>query len=146
VYRKGFNYYTSHVSDPLPAEVGLAVLRVIAEERLVERARTVGAYLRGRLEELQQRYEAIGDVRGEGLLLGVELVRDRESRKPNHELGKLTTQACFDKGLSMNIRRRPERGSVWRIAPPLTVSTDEIDRAVTILDEALRESLDAMAA
>ena len=52
---------------------------------------------------------------------------------------------CFDMGLSMNIRRRPERGSVWRIAPPLTVSTDEIDRAVAILDQALRESLDEMA-
>ena len=91
VHRKGFNFYTSHVSDPLPAEVGLAVLRVIAEEHLIERARTVGGYLRQRLEELQQRYEAIGDVRGEGLLLGVELVQDRESRKPHHELGRLTT-------------------------------------------------------
>lgn len=146
VYRKGFNYYTSHVSDPLGAEVGLAVLKVIAEEELVARARTVGAYLRARLEELQQRYEPIGDVRGEGLLLGVELVTDRESRAPNHALGGLTTQKCYELGLSMNIRRRKERGSVWRIAPPLTVSTDEIDRAVTILDQALRESLDALAA
>ncbi|MBU6498413.1 MAG: aspartate aminotransferase family protein [Rhodospirillales bacterium] len=145
-HRRGFNFYTSHVSDPLAAEVGLAVLRAIATEQLVERAQTIGRYLRGRLEELQQRYEAIGDVRGEGLLLGVELVRDRESRQPNHELGGRTTKKCFDMGLSMNIRRRPERGSVWRIAPPLTVSTQEIDRAVTILDQALRESLDDMAA
>jgi 2,2-dialkylglycine decarboxylase (pyruvate) len=145
VHEKGFNFYTSHVSDPLPAEVGLAVLRVITEEHLIERARAVGAYLRRRLEELQQRYEAIGDVRGEGLLLGVELVQDRESRKPDHALGARTTKKCFEMGLSMNIRRRPERGSVWRIAPPLTVSTDEIDRAVQILDQALRESLDEMA-
>src|SRR5215469_17659828 len=145
VYDKHFNFYTSHVSDPLGAEVGLAVLRVIAEEQLVERARTMGAYLRGRLEELQQRYEAIGDVRGEGLLLGVELVEDRHTRKPHHALGARTTQRCFELGLSMNIRRRPERGSVWRIAPPLTVSTAEIDRAVGILDQALRESLDALA-
>ncbi len=144
-YRKGFNFYTSHVSDPLPAEVGLAVLRVIAAEHLIERAQSIGAYLRRGLEELQQRHEAIGDVRGVGLLLGVELVRDRSSRAPNHVLGRLTTQRCFEMGLSMNIRRRPERGSVWRIAPPLTVSTDEIDRALTILDQALRESLDEMA-
>jgi 2,2-dialkylglycine decarboxylase (pyruvate) len=145
IHRKGFNFYTSHVSDPLPAEVGLAVLRVIAEEHLVERAQTVGAYLRERLEGLQQRYEAIGDVRGEGLLLGVELVQDRESRLPNHDLGARTTEKCFAMGLSMNIRRRPERGSVWRIAPPLTVSTDEIDRAIDILDMALRESLNEVA-
>jgi 2,2-dialkylglycine decarboxylase (pyruvate) len=145
-YRKGFNFYTSHVSDPLPAEVGLAVLRVIEEERLIERARTMGAYLRGRLEELQQRHEVVGDVRGEGLLLGVELVQDRRSRMPHHALGARTTLKCYELGLSMNLRRRPERGSAWRIAPPLTVSTDEIDRATEILDRALRDSLDEIAA
>ena len=145
VHRKGFTYYTSHVSDPLLGEVGLAVLRVLKQEQLVERARTVGSYLRGRMLDLQQRYEAMGDVRGEGLLLGVELVKDRESRTPHHELGALTTRKCFEKGLSMNIRRRPERGSVWRIAPPLTVSHDEIDRAAAILEDALRESLDELA-
>ena len=60
-------------------------------------------------------------MRGMGLLRGIELVRDRETREPHHELGALTTQRCLELGLSMNIRRRPERGSVWRIAPPLTV-------------------------
>jgi 2,2-dialkylglycine decarboxylase (pyruvate) len=144
VHEKGFTFYTSHVSDPLPATVGLAVLATIRKENLIDRARTTGAYLRGRLMELQQRYEAIGDVRGEGLLLGVELVKDRDSREPFHELGALTTQKCFELGLSMNIRRRPERGSVWRIAPPLTVSHAEIDRAIDMLDRALRASLDEL--
>ncbi len=142
VHAKHYAYYTSHVSDPLLGEVGLAVLRVLAEEGLVERARTMGAYLREALGSLQQRYEAIGDVRGEGLLMGVELVEDRETRRPAHRLGALTTKRCFELGLSMNIRRRPERGSVWRIAPPLTVTHEEIDRGITILDQALRESLD----
>ena len=145
VHEKGFTFYTSHVSDPLPATVGLAVLETIRKEHLIERARTTGAYLRGRLQDLQARYEAIGDVRGEGMLLGVELVKDRESRQPFHELGAMTTKRCFELGLSMNIRRRPERGSVWRIAPPLTASHAEIDRGVDILDRALRESLDELA-
>ena len=145
-HERGFSYYTSHVSDPLPAAVGLAVLQVIEREDLIARARTMGAYLRGRLEELQQRHEAIGDVRGLGLLLGVELVKDRATREPHHTLGAMTTQRCFELGLSMNIRRRPERGSVWRIAPPLTVTEAEIDRGVAILDQALRESLDRLAA
>lgn len=142
VHEKHYAYYTSHVSDPLLAEAALAVLRVITEEGLVERARTMGAYLREGLAGLQQRYEAIGDLRGEGLLMGVELVEDRESKAPAHRLGALTTKRCFELGLSMNIRRRPERGSVWRIAPPLTVSHAEIDRGIAILDQALRESLD----
>ena len=145
IHAKHFTYYTSHVSDPLTAEVGLAVLRVIAEEHLVARANTMGSYLRGRFEELQQKYEQIGDIRGLGLLLGVELVKDRNSRAAAHELGALTTRKCFEYGLSMNIRRRPERGSVWRIAPPLTVSTDEVDRAIAILDRSLKESLDELA-
>jgi 2,2-dialkylglycine decarboxylase (pyruvate) len=145
LHDRHFTYYTSHVSDPLGAEVGLAVLKVIAEEHLIERAREMGGYLRSRLEGLQQRYEVIGDVRGLGLLLGVELVRDRALRAPAHALGALTTQKCFEHGLSMNIRRRPERGSVWRIAPPLTVSTDEIDRAIDILEKSLREALDEVA-
>jgi 2,2-dialkylglycine decarboxylase (pyruvate) len=146
LFQRHFAYYTSHVSDPLTAEVGLAVLRVIAEEGLVARAQTMGDYLQARMRELQQRYEVIGDVRGLGLLVGVELVTDRQSRQPAHALGAVTTRKCFEKGLSMNIRRRPERGSVWRIAPPLTVSYEEIDRAIEILDASLRESLDEVAA
>lgn len=145
VHEKGFTFYTSHVSDPLPATVGLAVVETLQREQLLERARRQGDYLRRGLLELQQRHEAIGDVRGLGLLLGVELVQDRATREPYHALGALTTQRCFELGLSMNIRRRPERGSVWRIAPPLTVSNDEIDRAVSILDQALTESLDQIA-
>lgn len=145
VHEKGFTFYTSHVSDPLPATVGLAVLETLQREQLLERARRQGDYLRRGLLELQQRHEAIGDVRGLGLLLGVELVQDRDTREPYHALGALTTQRCFELGLSMNIRRRPERGSVWRIAPPLTVSNDEIDRAIAILDQALTESLDQIA-
>jgi 2,2-dialkylglycine decarboxylase (pyruvate) len=145
LHQKHFTFYTSHVSDPLTAEVGLAVLKVIKEENLIARANEMGGYLRRRFEELQQRYEVIGDIRGAGLLLGVELVTDRASRSPAHELGAMTTRKCFENGLSMNIRRRPERGSVWRIAPPLTVSTDEIDRAVDILDKALRDSLNETA-
>lgn len=145
LHEKGFYYYTSHVNDPMPAAVGLAVLDTLEKENLLERAVEMGAYMMGRFEELQQRYECIGDLRGQGLLLGVELVMDRESREPHHKLGAMTTERCFAKGLSMNIRRRPERGSVWRIAPPLTVSTDEIDRAVDILDTSLKESLDELA-
>ncbi len=145
IYDKHFAFYTSHVSDPLLAEVGLAVLKVITEEGLVARANEMGDYLRDRLRALQQRYEVVGDVRGLGLLTGVELVTDRASRNPAHQLGAITTRKCLEKGLSMNIRRRLERGSVWRIAPPLTVSTAEIDQAVDILESSLREGLDEMA-
>jgi len=143
-HEKGFSYYTSHVSDPLPALAGLAVLETIEKENLIERASEMGGYLRANLESLQQKYEAIGEIRGEGLLLGIDLVKDRESREPHLELGDVTTKRCMELGLSMNIKRRPERGAVWRIAPPLTVSRQELDKGVEILDQALRESLDEL--
>src|SRR6476646_4191170 len=130
---RGFAFYTSHVSDPLPATVGLAVLQTIEQERLLMRSREMGDYLVARLRELQARHAEIGDGRG------IELVKDRESREPHHELGALTTARCLELGLSMNIRRRPERGSVWRIAPPLTVKREDIDLAMTIFDQALTE-------
>lgn len=144
-HSKGFSYYTSHISDPLPAAAGLAVLETIEKEELLERAIGMGAHLRANLESLQQKYEAIGEIRGKGLLFGVELVKDRESRTPHLELGDVTTRRCMELGLSMNIKRRPERGAVWRIAPPLTISKDELDRGCEILDRALREGLDAVA-
>ena len=141
-HQRGFAFYTSHVSDPLPSTVGLAVLETVEKEKLLERAREMGDYLAKSLRDLQSRHEEIGDVRGLGLLRGVELVKDRETREPHHELGALTTARCLELGLSMNIRRRPERGSVWRIAPPLTVRREEIDLAMTIFDQALREMKD----
>ncbi len=144
-HEAGFTFYTSHVADPLPALAGIAVLQTIESENLIEAAVEKGARLRDGLETLQQKYDCIGDVRGQGLLLGVELVEDRESRKPNHRLGAITTDECFQRGLSMNIRRRPERGAVWRIAPPLTVTDAEIDRALDILDGALAAGLDRLA-
>jgi 2,2-dialkylglycine decarboxylase (pyruvate) len=144
-HRRGFAFYTSHVSDPLPSCVGLAVLETIEQEQLLKRSQDMGAYLALRLKELQSRHEEIGDLRGMGLLMGIELVKDRETRAPHHELGALTTQRCLELGLSMNIRRRPERGSVWRIAPPLTVTTADIDLAMTIFDQALAETRDVLA-
>jgi 2,2-dialkylglycine decarboxylase (pyruvate) len=140
-YERGFVHVTSHVSDPLPAAVGLAVLEVLARERLAERAIVLGARLAAGLRDLQQRYEVIGDVRGRGLLWGVELVTDRRSRAPNPGLGAKITRRCLELGLSMNIVSLPGLASVWRIAPPLTATERQIDDGLAILDQAIGQSL-----
>ncbi len=142
-YEKGYLQLTSHVSDPLPAMVGLAVLEVVLRERLAERAFALGARLEAGLLELKQRYEVIGDVRGRGLLLGVELVKDRRSREPATELGAAIMRRCLELGLSMNVDSSPSHGSIWRIAPPLTVSEAEIDEGLSILDRGIRDCLEA---
>ena len=134
---KGFLHVTSHVSDPLPAAAGLAVLDVIAEDGLVARAEERGAYLLARLRELQERHEPIGDVRGRGLLVGLELVTDRETREPADGLGAAVTAECLRRGLSMNIVRAGSSANCFRMAPPLSITEEEIDTAMEILDESL---------
>ena len=136
---KGFLHFTSHVSDPLPAAVGRAVLQTVIAEDLARRATTLGGRLRAGLDQLAQRHPAIGDVRGQGLMLGIDLVRDRDTREPAEAYGSAVTARCLELGLSINIVRLPGLGSVIRIAPPLTISTDDLDLGVEILDRALGE-------
>jgi 2,2-dialkylglycine decarboxylase (pyruvate) len=140
-HERGFLFYTTHVSDPLPAAVGLAVLDVVEEEKLVDRARQSGERLRQGLLALQQRFECIGDVRGRGLLIGLEIVSARKSKEPAGELGSRIGEEAMRRGLSTNIVRLPAMGSVFRIAPPLTVSDDEISQGVRILQESVEAAL-----
>ncbi|WP_307797240.1 aspartate aminotransferase family protein [Actinomadura barringtoniae] len=141
-HERGLLYYTSHQSDPLPAAAALAVLEVVEEDDLANRARERGERLEMRLRELAERHESIGEVRGLGLLWGVELVKDRETKEPALELGDAVTKNCEFAGLCMNIVRGGAGGSsaCLRIAPPLTVSEDEIDTAAEILDESLAKA------
>ena len=108
-FDRGFIHVTSHVSDPLPAAAATAVLEVVQEEDLAARAARQGARLMGHLRELQARHEAIGDVRGLGLLVGIELVEDRESRRPAEALGLALGDECERRGLSVNLVRGGDR-------------------------------------
>jgi 2,2-dialkylglycine decarboxylase (pyruvate) len=125
--RKRFSFYTSHVSDPMTCEVGLAVMRTVIAESLTQRA----------LAALKDKYEVIGDVRGRGLLIGVEVVTDREKRTPAMDLIARVSKRALELGLNMN--RVGGEVAVWRIAPPLTATTAELDRGVAILDQALHD-------
>ena len=138
-FELGFVHVTSHVSDPLPAAVGRAVIQTVLAEDLGARAVAMGARLRAGLEELQRRHEVIGDVRGVGLMLGVDLVSDRETREPDTRYGAAVTERCIELGLNVNIIRFPGLGSVLRIAPPLTISTEDIDLGLEIVDRALAD-------
>jgi 2,2-dialkylglycine decarboxylase (pyruvate) len=138
-FDKGFLHVTSHVSDPLPAAVGRAVLRTVIAEDLAGRAVAMGARLRAGLEALQRRHQAIGDVRGVGLMLGVDLVADRETRVPDTRYGAAVTERCIELGLNVNIVKFAGLGSVLRIAPPLTISAQDIDLGLEILDQALTD-------
>jgi 2,2-dialkylglycine decarboxylase (pyruvate) len=136
-HARGFLFYTTHVSDPLPAAVGNTVLTILERDALDARARELGAHLRRGLLELQDRHAVVGDVRGRGLLQGVELVLDRTTKVGADRLGAAVTRRCLDLGLHMNVVQLPGMGGVFRIAPPLTSTEEEISLGLEMLDEAL---------
>jgi len=135
---RGYLFYTTHASDPLAAAVANAVLDVIDREGLVERAAKLGAHLTDRLVGLQNTYEVVGDVRGRGLLQGLELVTDKETRTPADALGASVTSACLERGLHMNIVQLPGMGGIFRIAPPLTISEADLNAGLDILEDSIR--------
>jgi 2,2-dialkylglycine decarboxylase (pyruvate) len=142
---RGFLFYTTHVSDPLAAAVALTVLDVIHRDGLVARASYLGDQLTTRLAALRDGYEVVGDVRGRGLLQGLELVKDKQSRAPADALGQAVTSACLERGLHMNIVQLPGMGGIFRIAPPLTISEDELHTGLDILEASIKAVLDGAA-
>jgi 2,2-dialkylglycine decarboxylase (pyruvate) len=138
---RGFLFFTTHVADPLPAAVGNTVLDVLTRDRLDERALQLGGLLRHGLQQIAHRHEVVGDIRGRGLLAGLELVVDRETKRSSDELGARVTRRCLELGLHMNIVQLPGMGGVFRIAPPLTASEEEISLGLSILDEAIGDAV-----
>ncbi|MER6992734.1 aspartate aminotransferase family protein [Saccharopolyspora hirsuta] len=133
-HERGYLFFTTHVNDPLPAAVGNTVLDVLTRDRLDLRARELGDRLRTGLDELAVKHPVIGDVRGRGLLVGLELVGGPDGAD---RLGAAVTRRCAELGLHMNIVQLPGMGGTFRIAPPLTATAAEIDRGLEILDKAL---------
>ena len=127
-------HYT-HEKNPVTAAAGLATLRVIARDGWVEHAREVGDYALQRLRELQVRHSLMGDVRGRGLLIGVELVQSREDKRPAKEAAERVLYRCLSRGLSF----KTTMGNVLTWTPPLIVSRQQMDDALNILDLSLAE-------
>jgi len=140
-HERGFLFFTTHVSDPLAASVALTVLTVVERDGLVERAALLGGRLGTRLAELRDRHEQVGDVRGRGLLQGIELVADKVSKAPADDLGAKVTAECLQRGLHMNIVQLPGMGGIFRIAPPLTITDADLDAGLDILSDALAACL-----
>ncbi|KPI37890.1 2,2-dialkylglycine decarboxylase [Cyphellophora attinorum] len=133
---RDFCFYTTHVNDPLPAAVGDKVLEIVIRDDLVEHSRRVGKSLHQGLNRLKDRYGCIGDVRGRGLMAGVEIVGDRNTKEPALELGKDIATAMYDRGLWANLSSHSSFGGVFRIAPPITITEEQILEGLQIMEEA----------
>jgi 4-aminobutyrate aminotransferase-like enzyme len=124
---------SSYGGNPLAAAAGLASLEIILREDLVKHSERVGRVMLARLEQMKEKYRCVGEVRGQGLLLGVELVRDRTTREPVPKaVSQALYQECLRRGLASMSYTTP-----IRINPPLVISEEAALAGLAILDEAL---------
>ncbi|KAJ7730659.1 aminotransferase class-III [Mycena maculata] len=141
VHSRGFSFwksFTTHVSDPLPAAVGLQVLEMLERDNLAGQAEYLGERFRSFLLGLQAQYECIGEVRGMGLMQGMEIVKDRTTKEPDETLATALSDRMLELGLSANVLRIPGIGSSFRMAPPLTITQEELDAGLAIIADAFR--------
>ena len=136
-FANGMEYFNTFGGNPVSCAVGLAVLDVIQEEGLQERAQAVGAHLLTRLQGLQARYPIMGDVRGLGLFIGCELVRDREQLTPASDEAGYIVERMKDQGILIGIDGPLH--NVLKIKPPLVFGMDDADRLVETLERVLQE-------
>ncbi len=127
--------------NPVSMAAGLATIGVIEEEKLLANCETVGAQLRGRLVELAEKYPAIGDVRGLGLMQAIELVKDRQSKEPDAAVTGRFLEACRREGLLVG--KGGLYGNAVRIAPPMTATKGDVDEAAKLMDRALSSAVRA---
>ena len=133
----GMEYFNTFGGNPVSAQVGLAVLDVVADERLQRRAAVLGERLLGGLRELAKEHELVGDVRGTGLFVGMELVADRGARTPDGRAASAVAEAAKARGILVSTDG-PDH-DVIKIKPPMALDETDVDRAVAALDEALTD-------
>lgn len=141
---RDYCFYTTHVNDPLPAAVGDKVLEIVLRDNLVENSRLRGNQLKYGLLKLQQKYGCIGDVRGRGLMCGVEIVGDRKAKSPAIALARQIADKMYELGLWANLSSHSSFGGVFRIAPPIVITAQEVEEGLEIMEEAFRTTEGSM--
>jgi 4-aminobutyrate aminotransferase/(S)-3-amino-2-methylpropionate transaminase len=128
----------SYEGNPISCVSALATIEEIQQKKLVENSAKVGEYMLKRLREISQEHELVGEVRGRGLMIGIELIKDHKSKKPAVEETQKTVNEAFKRGLlatRIGIYRH-----IIRLTPPLILSKEDSDIATEIIDDALREA------
>lgn len=123
--------------NPVSAAAALANINVMLREKLPEKALEKGEYVMKRLNEMKEKYPIIGDVRGKGLMIGVELVKDQNKKTPAVDETRKIRDMCLERGLL--IGSGGVKGCVLRIQPPLVITIEQIDKALDILETTIKE-------
>jgi alanine-glyoxylate transaminase/(R)-3-amino-2-methylpropionate-pyruvate transaminase len=123
--------------NPVTSVAARAVIEVIEEENLRENTHIVGGYFRKKLEELQQKYPLIGDVRGMGMMQALELVKDRQTKEPAPQETNQVLERARANGLLVG--KGGMYANVIRMAPPMNISKADVDEAIRLLDKSFSE-------
>ena len=127
---------STFLGNPVGCAASLASLAEIEEKGLVQRSAEMGDYFKARLEELQQEHHLIGEVRGVGMMVGVEFVRDRETREPATEEGARVVDGLLERGI-IATNYGGSYHNVLKMSPPLVITQEQLDRAIEALNESL---------
>jgi 2,2-dialkylglycine decarboxylase (pyruvate) len=131
----GYFATRSHACDPITCAAGIASIDIVLEEKLPERAAAIETRIKTAIGAMAGRYDFIGDVRGRGVLLGIELVEDRATQKPANEMTREAVRQCEERGLLVQARGSHARNNVVRLVPPMVSSDSEIDHGLAILED-----------
>jgi putrescine---pyruvate transaminase len=132
---RAFMHGNTYAGHPLACAAAIANLRIVEQEELPANAGRVGAYLLARLKDVQKRHPNMGDVRGKGLMVGIELVADPETKRPfdlAENFGARIWDRCVAKGILIR-----NLADTFIISPPLTFTTEHADRIADTFDEAI---------
>ena len=135
----GYFAIRSHATDPLLCAAGEESLNIIVDEDLPGRAARIEKRIKGAFRKMAKEYEMIGDIRGRGVLLGIELVTDREKKTPANAALKKIAAFALKKGLIFQTRGVRGLQNVIRLVPPMTSTNAEVDRAMSILHDGIRD-------
>ncbi|MEE8301588.1 MAG: aspartate aminotransferase family protein [Candidatus Tectomicrobia bacterium] len=134
----GYFATRSHAADPLLCAAGEESVKIVLEEDMAGKAARIERRIHAALDSMAKEFELIGDIRGRGVLIGIEFVTDREKKTPaNAEVGKIA-QNCMDNGLIFQLRGTQGDLNVIRLVPPMTTTEAEVDRAMSILRDAIK--------
>ena len=134
-YRQQEMYFNTFGGNPVSCAVAMAVIDVIDDEDLVGNAAGVGEYVLAGFEELQSKHDIIGDVRGNGLFFGIDLVEDQDSKKPSAETARQIVNGMRQRGVLMS--KIGEHGNVLKLRPPLCFSRENADMLIGTLDDVM---------
>ena len=130
---KGMEFFSTFGGNPVSCAIGMAVMDVIEEKNLIENSKLMGELFIDGLTKLKNRYEIIGDIRGKGLFLGIELVKNRSSLEPAPKEAKLLVEGMLSKNILLSIDG--PRKNVIKIKPPMVITKEDVDRTIKSLNE-----------